>query len=215
MDSVGTITQCICFNSIEINKVEQTQMKYHFLGTFCTLMTVMGIIATAKAEVSTSIPAGELPQTQQPENVSKNSPSIPTAVMNSSELAIHHRVNQYRQSQNLPPLVVDPIISAQAKAHSEKMARVGKIGHEGFNDRVQSVSKEIVYRSAAENVGYNVGYAQPEAIAMEDWINSPGHQKNLVGRYDLTGIGSAKNDRGETYFTQIFIRKAWYVKDAD
>jgi uncharacterized protein YkwD len=92
---------------------------------------------------------------------------------------------------------------------------VGRIGHEGFNDRVQSVSKEIVYRSAAENVGYSVGYAQPEAIAVEDWIGSPGHQKNMVGRYDLTGIGSAKNAKGETYFTQIFIRKAWYVKDAD
>jgi uncharacterized protein YkwD len=191
-------------------------MKYHFLGTFCTLITVISIVGTAKADITTSIPTGELPQTPQPENSpQKNLPSIPTPVMNSSELAIYHRVNQYRQSQNLPPLEIDPIISAQAKAHSEKMARVGKIGHEGFNDRVQSVSKEIVYRSAAENVGYNVGYAQPEAIAMEDWINSPGHQKNLVGRYDLTGIGAAKNDRGETYFTQIFIRKAWYVRDAD
>jgi uncharacterized protein YkwD len=135
--------------------------------------------------------------------------------MNSSELAIYHRVNQYRQSQNLPPLVVDPIISAQAKAHSERMARVGHITHDGFNERVQSVAQEIVYRSAAENVGYNVGYTQPEAIAVEDWIGSPGHQKNMVGRYDLTGIGSARNAKGETYFTQIFIRKAWYVRDAD
>jgi uncharacterized protein YkwD len=215
MDSVGTITQRICLNSIKIHKVEQTQMKYYLLGTFCTLMTVMGIVGTARAEISTSIPAGELSPTQQPGSVPKNSPSIPTPVMNSSELAIYNRVNQYRQAHNLPPLTIDPIISAQAKAHSEEMAKAGKIGHEGFHDRVQSVSKEIVYRSAAENVGYNMGYAQPEAIAVEDWIGSPGHQKNLVGRYDLTGIGSAKNDRGETYFTQIFIRKAWYVKDAD
>jgi uncharacterized protein YkwD len=190
-------------------------MKYYFLGTFCTLITVMGITATATAEVSISVPTEELPQTEQHSIVPKNSPSIPPVVMNSSELAIYNRVNQYRQSQNLPPLTIDPIISAQAKAHSEEMARAGQIGHEGFNDRVQSVAKEIVYRSAAENVGYNMGYAQPEAIAVEDWIGSPGHQKNMVGRYDLTGIGSAKNAKGETYFTQIFIRKAWYVKDAD
>jgi uncharacterized protein YkwD len=190
-------------------------MKYYFLGTFWTLMTIMGITATAKAEVSTSIPTAELEQTEQESSVPKNLPPIPPVVMSSSELSIYNRVNQYRQSQNLPPLTVDPFISAQAKAHSEKMARVGRIGHEGFNDRVQSVAKEIVYRSAAENVGYSVGYAQPEAIAVEDWIGSPGHQKNMVGRYDLTGIGSAKNARGETYFTQIFIRKAWYVRDAD
>ncbi len=169
----------------------------------------------ARAEVSTSIPTEEIQQTEQQSLPPKLSPSIPAVVMSSSERSIYDRVNQYRQSKNLPPLTIDPIISAQAKAHSEKMARVGRIGHEGFNDRVQSVGKEIVYRSAAENVGYSVGYAQPEAIAVEDWIGSPGHQKNMVGRYDLTGIGSVKNARGETYFTQIFIRKAWYVRDAD
>ena len=190
-------------------------MKHYLLGTFCTLMTVIGIIPTATADVNISVPVDEQPQTAQQSIVPKNSPSTPPPVMSSSELAIYSRVNQYRQSQNLPPLVIDPIISAQAKLHSEEMARAGQIGHEGFNERVQSVAKEIVYRSAAENVGYSVGYAQPEAIAVEDWINSPGHQKNMVGRYDLTGIGMAKNAKGETYFTQIFIRKAWYVRDAD
>ena len=192
-------------------------MKYHFLvlGTLCTVVTAVGVMSTARAEVSTSVPSEEPEQTEQQSISPKSLPSISPVVMSSSERSIYDRVNQYRQSKNLPPLTIDPIISAQAKAHSEKMARVGRIGHEGFNDRVQSVSKEIVYRSAAENVGYSVGYAQPEAIAVEDWIGSPGHQKNMVGRYDLTGIGSAKNARGETYFTQIFIRKAWYVRDAD
>lgn len=179
-------------------------------------MTVMSVVATAKADVSTSVPSETPVATERPPiRVGTQSPSIPMPAMNSSELAIYHRVNQYRQSQNLPPLVVDPIISAQAKAHSERMARIGHITHDGFNERVQSVAQEIVYRSAAENVGYNVGYTQPEAIAVEDWIGSPGHQKNMVGRYDLTGIGSARNAKGETYFTQIFIRKAWYVRDAD
>jgi uncharacterized protein YkwD len=184
------------------------------LGTVCTVMTVIGVMTTARADVSTSIPSEEPEQTEQ-QIAPKSSPSIPPVVMSSSEQSIYDRVNHYRQSKNLPPLTIDPIISAQAKAHSERMARVGRIGHDGFNDRVQSVGKEIVYRSAAENVGYSVGYAQPEAIAVEDWIGSPGHQKNMVGRYDLTGIGSVKNARGETYFTQIFIRKAWYVRDAD
>jgi uncharacterized protein YkwD len=194
-------------------------MKYHsILITACAL--VASINTTAQADISTSMPTDPSVST---EAISPATPAAPTSqptampavVMNSSELAILDRVNAYRKSQNLPPLTLDPVISAQAKAHSEKMARVGKIGHEGFNDRVQSVSKEIVYRSAAENVGYSVGYAQPEAIAVEDWINSPGHQKNMVGRYDLTGIGMAKNAQGETYFTQIFIRKAWYVRDAE
>lgn len=189
-------------------------MKYYYLlGSLCTLITFLGIIATAKADVSISVPPDEAIGTDTP--APQSAPSTPKVVMNSSELAIHNRVNQYRQSQNMPPLTIDPVISAQAKVHSERMARVGRITHDGFNDRVESVAKEIVYRSASENVGYNVGYAQPEAIAVEDWISSPGHQKNMVGRYDLTGIGSAVNSKGEHYFTQIFIRKAYYVKDVD
>jgi uncharacterized protein YkwD len=190
-------------------------MKYRSLfGTACALATAVSLTATAKADVSISVPTDPAVHTEEPAQPLATA-TTPKIVMNSSELAILDRVNAYRKSQNLPPLTLDPVISAQAKTHSEEMARAGKIGHEGFNDRVQSVAKEIVYRSAAENVGYSVGYAQPDAIAVEDWINSPGHQKNMVGRYDLTGIGMAKNAQGETYFTQIFIRKAWYVRDAE
>jgi uncharacterized protein YkwD len=190
-------------------------MKYpSLLITACALVASFNSIA--QADVSTSMPTDPTVNTETISPVAPVArPAIPQVVMNSSELAILDRVNAYRKSQNLSPLTLDPVISAQAKAHSEKMARVGKIGHEGFNDRVQSVSKEIVYRSASENVGYNMGYAQPEAIVVQDWIGSPGHQKNMVGRYDLTGIGMAKNAQGETYFTQIFIRKAWYVRDAE
>ena len=173
----------------------------------------MGITATAKADVSISVPAAEAINTDAPQPQAAS--PTPKVVMNSSELAIYNRVNEYRQSKNMLPLTIDPAISAQAKVHSERMARIGHITHDGFNDRVESVAQTIVYRSAAENVGYNVGYAQPEAIAVEDWVSSPGHQKNMVGRYDLTGIGSAVNAKGEHYFTQIFIRKAYYVKDVD
>jgi len=43
--------------------------------------------------------------------------------------------------------------------------------------------------------------------AVKGWINSPGHQKNMVGDYNLTGIGIAKNNVGEYYFTQLFVKK--------
>jgi uncharacterized protein YkwD len=124
-------------------------------------------------------------------------------------------VNRYRQFKNLPPLQIDPAISAQAKAHSEEMARTGNMNHEGFEDRTNAVSQTIVYRKAAENVAHNMGYGQPDLVAVKGWIESPGHRRNMIGQYDLTGIGVAKNAKGEYFFTQIFIRKAWYTKDAD
>jgi uncharacterized protein YkwD len=204
-------------------------MKYHLLGTFCTLFTVISVTATtAHADISSSIPTDRSVATSMPaenqvppvpsestDRAYNNPQSTANDALSNLELATHKLVNQYRQSKNLPPLVIDPAISAQAKAHSERMAKQGGITHDGFNDRVDSISQTIVYRSAAENVAYNMGYGQPDLVAVQGWIESPGHQHNMVGRYDLTGIGVAKNAKGEYYFTQIFIRKAFYVKDVD
>jgi len=199
-------------------------MKYLFLGTFGALATVIGITATtARADVSFSIPSGaDSGQESQsstagstPNQAHRNLQSTPTPVMNSLELTTHNLVNRYRQYRNLPPLAVDPAISAQAKAHSEEMARSSNMNHDGFNQRAELVSKTIVYRSVAENVAFNAGHGQPDLVAVKGWIASPGHQRNMLGQYDLTGIGVVQNAKGEYYFTQIFIRKAWYAKDAD
>ena len=199
-------------------------MKYHFLGTFGALATVIGITATtARADVSFSIPSGAASGQESQSSTARSTPNQPnrnlqstsTPVMNSLELTTHNLVNRYRQYRNLPPLVADPAILAQAKAHSEEMARSGTMNHDGFARRADLVSQTIVYRSVAENVAFNGGHGQPDRVAVQGWIASPGHQRNMLGQYDLTGIGVAKNAKGEYYFTQIFIRKAWYVKDAD
>ena len=199
-------------------------MKYHFLGTFGALATVIGITATtARADVSFSIPSGAASGQESQSSTARSTPNQPnrnlqstsTPVMSSLELTTHNLVNEYRQSRNLPPLVADPAILAQAKAHSEEMARSGNMNHDGFARRADLVSQTIVYRSVAENVAFNGGHGQPDRVAVQGWIASPGHQRNMLGQYDLTGIGVVKNAKGEYYFTQIFIRKAWYVKDAD
>lgn len=72
-------------------------------------------------------------------------------------------------------------------------------------ERVQAIA--IPYRAAAENVAYNRGYTDPVAKAVEGWLNSSGHRRNIEGNYNLTGIGVAKNSQGAYYFTQIFILK--------
>ncbi|WP_253274363.1 CAP domain-containing protein [Myxosarcina sp. GI1] len=115
-------------------------------------------------------------------------------------------VNQYRSTKNLPPLSLNSAISQQAKTHSKNMAQ-GQVSfsHEGFKGRVQALSGKISYRRAAENLAYNSGYAKPAKQAVDGWIDSPSHRHNMLGNYNLTGIGIAKNSQGEYYFTQIFI----------
>lgn len=126
--------------------------------------------------------------------------------INDLEILAHQQVNQYRQSRNLSPLKLDRAISQQARIHSQNMAQ-GQLpfSHQGFENRIEAISLAIPYRSAAENVAYNQGYRDPVEKAVEGWIKSPGHHKNMIGNYNLTGIGIAKNSQGEYYFTQIFI----------
>lgn len=124
------------------------------------------------------------------------------------EQTVLAQINQYRSSRSLPALVLDPRISAQALAHSQAMAN-GRVpfSHNGFQQRVQAIARAIPYRGAAENVAYNQGYGNPAQQAVQDWLKSSGHRKNIEGQFDLTGIGIARNTKGEYYFTQIFIKR--------
>ncbi|HIK38205.1 MAG: CAP domain-containing protein [Geminocystis sp.] len=120
------------------------------------------------------------------------------------ENEVYFRVNQYRQSQNLPPLKRDRRIDVAARQHSENMAnKIVSFSHDGFEQRVHST--RIKYRRAAENIAYNWNVPSPATEAVMGWINSPSHHRNMTGNFNLTGVGVAKNARGEYYFTQIFI----------
>lgn len=145
----------------------------------------------------------------QPEIFPNNSEIVaqnPNTLTN-LERAIHEQVNKYRQSQNLPPLTLNSAITQQSRLHSQAMAS-GKVpfSHQGFEQRVNAIEKSVSYRSAGENVAYNQGYKDPATQAVQGWLKSPGHLKNIRGNFNLTGIGVAQNSKGEYYFTQIFIR---------
>ena len=121
------------------------------------------------------------------------------------EKSIFEKINQYRVSKKLPKLKLDSKISKQARIHSQNMAKHRvPFSHNGFAKRVDGIS--IRYKSASENVAFNFGYEDPVAEAMRGWIESPGHLKNIKGKYNLTGIGVAVNSEDEYFLTQIFIR---------
>ncbi len=143
---------------------------------------------------------------QQPPRTSP-SPTPSATSTEALEQAIHTQINQYRRDQGLPPLTLDPRISEQARSHSQAMA-AGRVafGHDGFNQRGSAIRRTIAWNSIAENVATNQGYSDPDRRAVTGWINSSGHRQNIQGQYNLTGIGVARNSRGQYYFTQIFVR---------
>jgi len=155
-------------------------------------------LLTILPNCSQVIPAQSPPQ--NPMNITLASRSIADL-----EKAANQQINQYRASKKLPPLSVDSRITQQARIHSENMAS-GKVkfSHDGFDGRAKAIA--IPYQSVAENVAYNMGFSDPVRNAVDGWIKSEGHRKNMEGRFNLTGIGIAKNAKGEYYFTQLFVR---------
>ncbi len=140
------------------------------------------------------------------EQKSAKNQSDPT--LSSLELEINRQVNQYRYSEGLSPLNLDPRVSAIARLHSQNMAgKQATFSHDGFDQRVKAMTISLPLKSAAENLAYLKGYPDLATTAVQGWINSPGHHKNMIGKFDVTGIGVAKNAEGEYYFTQLFLLK--------
>jgi hypothetical protein len=128
------------------------------------------------------------------------------------EKSVFNQINQYRAKKGLKQLNLSEKISHQARIHSQNMA-TGKVpfSHQGFEQRVMAIP--LKYSSAAENVAYNTGYSSPANEAVSGWLKSPGHLKNLQGKYNLTGVGVATNDKGEVYLTQIFLNASTAVRN--
>jgi uncharacterized protein YkwD len=122
------------------------------------------------------------------------------------EQDIHNQINQYRKSIGLNSLIWDKTISQQSRIHSANMAN-GKfpLGHDQFEQRAEMIMTKIAYSQVAENVAFNYGFTDPATQAVKGWLKSPGHKKNIEGKFDLAGVGVVKNSKGEYYFTQIFV----------
>lgn len=168
---------------------------------YLSLLLVVGLNSCAVISEVDSFMQSEIPLSNA-EIVAQNANSLTNL-----ERSIHEQVNKYRQSQKLPPLTLNAAITQQSRLHSQAMAN-GKVpfSHQGFEQRVNAIAKSVSYSSAGENVAFNKGYKDPATQAVQGWLKSPGHLKNIRGNFNLTGIGVAQNSKGEYYFTQIFIR---------
>ncbi len=132
-------------------------------------------------------------------------PATQEAIDRINQKAILVYVNEYRVKHGLKPLKMNNLMSVEAAKHSRNMAsHTIPFGHKYFDKRIHRLFAEIKHCSGgAENVAYNYKDAKD---VVRNWLTSPGHRRNIVGNYNLTGIGLARDKRGKLYFTQIFIR---------
>jgi uncharacterized protein YkwD len=122
-----------------------------------------------------------------------------------NQKAILFYVNEYRAQHGLKPLKINPLMSEEAAKHSRDMAKHAiPFGHKYFDKRIHRLFDNIKQcQGGSENVAYN--YKDGKDV-VRNWLTSSGHRRNIVGNYNLTGIGLARDKRGKLYFTQIFLR---------
>lgn len=128
-------------------------------------------------------------------------------ILNEIELSVFEQINQYRVDWGLTPLILNIEIVTQARNHSQNMADgTVSFGHEGLAERAAATGIKI--DSVSENVAYYQEVPDVATRVVNGWLESEAHYKNIIGDFNLTGIGVIRNAAGRYYFTQIFIRSS-------
>jgi len=116
-------------------------------------------------------------------------------------------INQYRKENDFAPLAWDEEIAKTARAHSKVMASGGDFGHDGFNDRISHLRETMPgIWGAGENVLYCSDLNDVAQHALQMWLHSPHHLRNIRGDYSHSGLGVWQDKDGTIYFTQIFVK---------
>jgi uncharacterized protein YkwD len=117
-------------------------------------------------------------------------------------------INQFRAQDGLTPLKWNDSIAKIARAHSRDMAD-GEVdfGHDGFGDRVDQMKALIArFGGAGENVLFTSQLNDVAPRAVQMWLHSPHHLRNIRGDYNLSAIGVWQAKSGALYFTQLFLK---------
>ena len=114
--------------------------------------------------------------------------------------------NEFRRQQGLYTEVEWSDRVAEIGWKHSKLMGDGErpFGHDKFSEERAT---EMGYAASGENVFMCQGVAGVHVakMAVDGWINSPGHRKNLLGdRWTVCGIGVYRNEHGAWYLTQLF-----------
>jgi len=115
--------------------------------------------------------------------------------------------NHVRAAYGLAPLQINPVLNKAALWQARTMASHNQMAHVldgmGPGERLRAVG--YPFSTYAENVAYNLGYENPARAAMESWIKSPGHFRNILNpEVTEIGVAFAQGANGAIYYCQVF-----------
>jgi uncharacterized protein YkwD/stress response protein SCP2 len=113
--------------------------------------------------------------------------------------------NAERGRAGLPPLAVDPLLTAAAQAHCADMIARDFYDHVS-PDGTRPWDRAAAAGSRLRTIGENIACGQRSpAEVVEGWMSSPGHRANILKRdFAHLGIGFAGGGRAGTYWAQLF-----------
>ncbi|HTH50758.1 MAG TPA: CAP domain-containing protein [Pyrinomonadaceae bacterium] len=130
--------------------------------------------------------------------------------------SLEHRafdiINRKRSESGLEPLAWSDQLEPVARVHSENMANFDFFSHKGLDNKYVSDRADDAHigkwRAIGENIAFAKGYADPVELAVELWLNSTGHRRNMLdASWRESAVGVAVAPDGSYYFTQVFLKK--------
>src|SRR5262245_28978496 len=127
--------------------------------------------------------------------------------MSKDEQKLLELTNKEREKKKLPPLKPNPQLFKAARGHAANMAKQEKMEHVLDGKTPGQRARAAGYR--ADWIGENIAAGEDWSLkgVVEDWMSSKGHRENILSRrYTEVGVGLAKTDKGEWYYTLLFGR---------
>lgn len=136
-------------------------------------------------------------------SVARRGPAAPVAASTDPEIASFvKKMNAYRASQDLPPLIWHRGVASVARGHSKDMVSRHFFSHrnpDGLRSRDRLAVAGITYAAMGENIafGHKTG-----ASVLNAWLKSSGHRHNIEDpTYTHHGVGKVG-----THWTHVFLR---------
>lgn len=126
-------------------------------------------------------------------------------------------LNKERTKKDLPALRPHPLLFKAARVHSKNMAKQRKMEHELDGKRPAQRVEATGYNwgRVCENLAIAEDGEPPLSVIVKEWMESKTHRENLLDKkVTETGLGIARNAKGEIYYTQIFARSRKVIKPA-
>ena len=211
--SLGAITMLTASSMLPVNALSKTCYK-KVMTTKSIYIYVSGVKyklpltpscpnVPSKPESTPNNPS-TTPQ-QKPESTPEQKPSTD---FSSYQQQVLDLVNAERTKRGISALTLDSNLSSVATKKSQDMVNKNYFDHTSptYGSPFDMMKQfGISYRTAGENIAK--GQKTPQEVVTA-WMNSEGHRKNILNpNFTNLGVGIAKDSKGTTYWTQMFIGK--------